>query len=64
MDTEYYYVCPYITIIGRGKSCQITKKKWGREKQTAKILIVNQHQIKDMHFKTSQEFECLRNRCQ
>lgn len=36
----------------RAKSCQITKK-WGREKQTAKILILDQYQIKDMHFKVS-----------
>lgn len=56
--------CPYITIIGSAKSCQITKK-WGREKQTAKILILDQHQIKDMHFKAShKEFEWLRNRSQ
>lgn len=42
MNTEYYQVCSYITIIGRAKSCQITKI-WGREKQTAKILIWDQH---------------------
>lgn len=51
MDREYYQVCSYSTIIGRAKSCQITKI-WGREKQTAKILIWDQHQIKNMHFNT------------
>ena len=54
MDTEYYksvLIC--IIAIGRAKGCQITKK-WGREKQTAKFLILDQHQIKDMRFKASQ----------